>query len=123
MLDTIAPTKNPAIRYYGWVRGNGSDIPILREHGVRGEMTFKADDTSFFRTIWNAVSEAFGVRRPSGVIEHCECTECVMERLIEEWPGFYRGAFTGCLPPYGQDDQLPPEQQKYWHGCYMVFRF
>ena len=90
------------IIYYGWIPGNQSDIPALRQHGVCGKMTFKT------------VIKLFGVRHRSGVIEHCECTEAVMEHLIKEWPVFWPSTFTGCVPPYGQDDQVPPEQQKYW---------
>ena len=99
--------------YFGWIPGHKSDIPALRAHGVRGEMTFKADDISRLATAWRTVSRLFGVWHRTGVIENCECTEDVMEHLIEEWPVFWPSTFTGCLPPYGNDDQVPREQQKY----------
>jgi len=102
------------VLYFGWIAGSRSNIPALRALGVRGAMTFRVEQsTSVWSTIWVSVCRVLGSPYLNGVIEHCECTEDVMEKLIKEWPGFWLGSFTGCVPPHGQGDQLPRGQQKY----------
>lgn len=104
------------IRYLGWVSGNCSDIPALRALGVRGEMKYRElDRPSLVFRIWRAVLECLGWKFNHGIIEGCDCSEEVIERLGKiEWDGFCGSTFTGVITEGGQETQLPKDLQRYW---------
>lgn len=70
--------------YIGWIYGDSEDRAILKRLGVKGEMIWSE------RTFANHAT----VGRKRGIIEHCECTEKILDRLEQEYTAFCRDSFT-----------------------------
>lgn len=94
--------------------GDLADIQKLRDMGVQG-MKFRSAQFPFFRRVFIWICGFLGYSTWHGYIEHCICSEGVLETLRNEWPKFHPGSFTAKCFPYRQCDQLPKEQQKAWN--------
>lgn len=77
--------------YRGWIKGNQDDKAKLRLLGIRGKMIYRED---------------------RNVIEYCEATEEMLERLVLRYSHIRLNTFTGIDIVTGK--QLPPRQQKFW---------
>ena len=78
--------------WIGWIEARPEDVVRLKELGVE-------------------IDESYNYNEEQGAVQGCSATDEVMERLIEEWPSFWPGAFTGIDE---NGEILPKEAQKYW---------